>query len=60
MNNIANCKRCIKGQVLWLGDELACISCGWRPSAGPIADFPGVQPPDGVQDVSIQHGNQQR
>jgi hypothetical protein len=26
------CGRCINGQLMALGDEVACINCGWRPT----------------------------
>jgi hypothetical protein len=33
MKKFTQCERCIRGQVLSLGEEPACINCGWRPSA---------------------------
>lgn len=33
MRKVTNCERCIRGQVLRLGDELACVNCGWHPTA---------------------------
>ena len=37
MNDDKFCKRCIGGKVMDLGDEAACINCGWRPARADLA-----------------------
>ena len=31
MANVIPCERCLRGRVMFNGEELACIQCGWRP-----------------------------
>lgn len=41
-NNRSSCQRCVNGQLMRFGDEVACINCGWRPAK--VAPSPPTPP----------------